>query len=72
MSRNETRARHKPSGGLPKTKKNNVTAQGRRSGRIKLPLPEYLREFPERNCLGARWDRGRVLGGSFGVRNSDS
>jgi len=64
MSRHETRARHKPSGGLPKTKENNVTAQGRQSGRIKLPLPEYLREFPEPNGLEARWDRGRVRYGA--------
>ena len=60
MNRNETRARHKPFGGLPSTKENNHTAQGRGSGRIKLLLPEYLKEFPEPIGIRARWDRGRV------------
>jgi len=60
MNRNETRARHKPFGGPPITKEKNLTAQGLPSGRIKLLLPEYLREVPEPNGLGARWDRGRV------------
>jgi len=34
--RNETRERHKPFGGLPKTKEKNLMAQGRRSREDKL------------------------------------
>jgi len=37
-------------------------AQGRQSGRIKLLLPEFLRQFPESMSLGARRDMGRLPG----------
>jgi len=42
--RNETRERHNPLGGLPKTKEKILTAQGRRSGEDKLLLPVALTE----------------------------
>jgi len=60
MDRNETKARDKPFGGPLSTKDKNLTAQGRRSGRIKLLLLECLREFPEPNGLEAKRDRGGV------------